>query len=151
MRMRDPERQRRKALNAERRREAARQRLAGEEASRDARASSATPQGQARSAYDGGDELFQIALPLSDTSRTISGVISGDKLGVRRDEYGHGAVLDQIECEGWRLEHANYVWEQTGSVSRDKLMSSGQTAAVTGRIIGVYIFRREERFSAGAP
>jgi hypothetical protein len=34
------------------------------------------------------------------------------------------------------------VFEQTGSVSRDKVMSSGQTASVTGNIVGVYLFRR---------
>ena len=51
-------------------------------------------------------------------------------------------TLDAIEAEGWQLAHAGYVFRMTGSVSRDKFLSSGQQAAVSGEVIGVYIFRR---------
>jgi hypothetical protein len=104
-----------------------------------------TPAGQARAAFEAGLELFQVALPLEETVRTVGGFITGDKTTTSR-AYAHADVLDEIECEGWLLQHADYVWAQTGAVSRDKFLSSGQTEAITGRIIGVYIFRRERRF-----
>jgi hypothetical protein len=105
-----------------------------------------SPQGRARAAWQTGAGLFQVSLPVATTQRTAAGVFSGDKAGIRRRTHEHTSTLDVIEAEGWRLEHASYVFEQTGSVSRDKMFSSGQTASVTGQIIGIYIFRaREER------
>jgi hypothetical protein len=100
-----------------------------------------TPQGQARVAFEAGSELFQIDLPLSETKRGLS-YFSGQHTDFSRKRHAHGSVLDAIESEGWRLEHGDYVWEQTGFVSRDKFLQSGQTGGVTGRIIGIYIFRR---------
>jgi hypothetical protein len=68
-------------------------------------------------------------------------VLGGSK-DTRKSETTHGDVLGEIEKEGWQLEDVGYVFEQTGSVSRDKFASSGQTASVTGNIVGVYLFRR---------
>jgi len=97
------------------------------------------PVSRARAARDAGARLFQIALPLSQTegfaialSRTVS--------STRTTE--HASMLDAIETEGWHLEHCNYVYRITGSVSRDKFLSSGQQEAISGEIVGVYIFRR---------
>jgi len=50
-------------------------------------------------------------------------------------------MLDSIEAEGWLLEHAGYVYRVTRTISRDKLLSSGQQEAVEGEIVGIYIFR----------
>lgn len=101
----------------------------------------ASPQGQARLAAQAEGDLFQIALPLHSTERTLGGIIVGDKT-VKVTEGNHAEVLASIESEGWRLEHAGYVFRQTESVSRDKLLSSGQTAAIAGEIWGIYVFRR---------
>lgn len=112
-----------------------------------------TPQGQARVAFEAGSQLFQIDLPLSETKRGLS-YLSGQHTDFSRKTHAHGSVLDAIESEGWHLEHCDYVWEQTGFVSRDKFLQSGQTGGVTGRIIGIYIFRRisgEQRTELGAP
>jgi hypothetical protein len=79
---------------------------------------------------------------MSPLSGTFSGIISRDKLGVKVTTGAHADVLSFIESEGWRLEQAGYVFQQTGSVSRDKLLSTGQTASVTGDIWGIYVFRR---------
>jgi hypothetical protein len=49
--------------------------------------------------------------------------------------------IEAIESEGWHLEHAGYVYRMTGSVSRDKLLSSGQQEAIHGEVLGIYIFR----------
>ena len=52
----------------------------------------------------------------------------------------HANVLDSIEAEGWRLEHAAYVYRIIRTESRDKFLSSGQF--IEGEVLGVYIFRR---------
>jgi hypothetical protein len=80
-----------------------------------------TPQGQARAARAAGSRIFQLALPLSQAS-----------------------ALDLIEAEGWRLEHAGYVYWVTGGVSRSMFLSSGQEEVVEGEILGIYIFRLTE-------
>jgi hypothetical protein len=50
-------------------------------------------------------------------------------------------VIQSIENEGWHLENVGYVYRITGSESRDKFLASGQQEAVSGEIIGIYIFR----------
>jgi hypothetical protein len=115
---------------------------AAKDAERERQEFLASPVGQARTAYEAGDVYFQFAAPITETKRTVMGVIGGDKNAVRRSDETHADALGQIEKEGWKLAEVGYVFEQTGSVSRDKLMSSGQTASVTGNIVGVYLFRR---------
>jgi hypothetical protein len=95
---------------------------------------------QARAAHAGGARLFQIALPLSVTTG-FAEVMGPTYATARTGE--HGTVLDAIEGEGWNLNHADYVFRMLGSVSRDKFLSSGQREAVSGEIVGVYIFRRQ--------
>ncbi|MGZ5394991.1 MAG: hypothetical protein ACXWEI_05830 [Mycobacterium sp.] len=55
---------------------------------------------------------------------------------VRRDasigRRGRAAdLLGQIELAGWRLEHANWVYVQTGQNSRNNLIATGQQVVVT--------------------
>jgi hypothetical protein len=102
----------------------------------------ASPRGRARAGYQAGRQFFQISLPLSATERTASGVLSGDPHAMKQTSVDPTDILAAVEAEGWRLENEGYVFRETGSVSRDKLMSSGQTAAVTGEIMGVYLLRR---------
>ena len=64
---------------------------------------------------------------------------------------GHADVLEAIEAEGWRLEHVGYVYRVISTVSRDKFLSSGQQEAVTGEIVGVYLFRAVDGGIAGNP
>src|SRR5688572_1172747 len=99
-----------------------------------------SPQGRAREARQSGAHWLQIALPLSQTERTAMGVITGDHNGVKRTSLGQEETLAAVESEGWALWNAGYVWQQTGSVSRDKLLSSGQVENVTGEIVGIYLF-----------
>ena len=49
--------------------------------------------------------------------------------------------IEDIESEGWVLINDNYVFQVTGSVSREKFLSSGQQEAVSGQLIGIYTFR----------
>jgi hypothetical protein len=101
----------------------------------------ASPAGQARAAWKAGSRYYQVALPLSVTQRTFAGFVSGDKTTATRD-VDPTDLLGAIESEGWTLWNASYVFRETGSVSRDKLLSSGQTAATVGEIVGIYLFRK---------
>lgn len=103
-----------------------------------------SPQGLAREAFKAGQRFFQIVLPISETARTALDVMGGGKDFKTTHDRNHPHVLEDIESEGWHLEHANFIFEETGSVSRDKFSSSGQTVKVTGRVVGVYLFRVTE-------
>ena len=50
-------------------------------------------------------------------------------------------IIQNIEEEGWHLEHVNYVSRITGSESTNKVMFTGKKETVTSEIIGIYIFR----------
>ena len=100
-----------------------------------------SPQGRARAARDAGEKFFQISLDISQTERTVTSVLSGSPETKTRAAGGQLHVLEAIESEGWKLEHVGYVFQETGSVSRDKFLSSGQTEQVTGRVVGIYLFR----------
>jgi hypothetical protein len=105
----------------------------------------ASPIGQATTAFDEGDGFFEIMLPISQTRRTMFAPGTYDGYSVKTQRSGsHGDLLSRIEAIGWRLEHVGYVFQMQGSVSRDKLLSSGQETGITGAIMGVYLFRRFE-------
>ena len=95
----------------------------------------------ARASRKEGRTFLQITLPLSDTRRTVVGILAGSK-ALTTDYFTEAPqILQDIEGEGWRLEHASYIFQETGSVSREKFYSSGQTGSTTGTIVGVYLFR----------
>lgn len=98
----------------------------------------ATPAGQALTARDRGETLFQIAMPLSTSKAQIAVMISAF---TTTREHRHVSTLEAIEAQGWRLDHVGYVFRETGSESRDKFLASGQQVAVSGEIVGVYLFR----------
>lgn len=97
-----------------------------------------SPAGQARAAAKAGAQIFQIALPLSETRASVVAMLGAF---TNASDHEQSGTLDSIEAEGWRLEHAGYVFRMTGSESRDKFMASGQQQAVSGEIIGIYVFR----------
>jgi len=97
-----------------------------------------SPAGQARAAKMAGAKIFQYVALLSQTSADVI-AMTGAFTSVKDSQ--HAAMLDSIEAEGWLLEHAGYVYRVTRSISRDKLLSSGQQEAVEGEIVGIYIFR----------
>lgn len=98
----------------------------------------ADPVGQARAAKAAGARLLQISLSLSQTT---GHAVAMTGTNATTTSTQHTSTLEAIEAEGWRLEHAAYVYRVTGSVSRDKFLSSGQQEAVHGEVLGVYIFR----------
>ena len=54
-------------------------------------------------------------------------------------------MLGNIEREGWELIHVGFVFKETGSVSRDKFLSSGQMVNTTSETWGVYLFRATDQ------
>jgi hypothetical protein len=133
---RSPDRQ---AAKEERQQQKAAAQLARASAQAEA-AFKASPVGQAQAARQAGRRFFQISLPIEETMRVP---MLDTHSTARADATG---LLEGIEAEGWTLIDTGYVFQETGSVSRDKLMSSGQTAQVAGRIVAIYLFR-----AAGGP
>lgn len=101
----------------------------------------ASPRGQSRAAKAAGQRYFQIEIPLALTARTFGSMLLGDVATTERRFAGQGAVLTEIEEEGWQLFQAGFVFQETGAVSRDKFLSSGQSVQTTGHTAGVYLFR----------
>jgi hypothetical protein len=135
------------ALNAQRELERAqadkereRQRQAKEQARRE-REFLASPAGQARTAFERGDRLFQCSFDVKNTTPVVVAMVGATTSGSTSDPT---VILNSICTEGWELVNASFVFEELGSVSRDKFMSSGQNVAVRGTIIGYYVFRRSE-------
>jgi len=99
------------------------------------------PQEQAREAFESGAKLFQIELPVSQTTGSVVAMNGTYTQDVDIDNTNK---LEAIESEGWKLENTGYVYRVLKSVSRDKFLSSGQQEAISGEIVGIYIFRRVE-------
>jgi hypothetical protein len=99
-----------------------------------------TPQGQARAAKERGMRTFQWVSPLETTERSAFGVVTGDKDSMKTRSFDHASTIEGIESEGWKLKHMNTTWKETGTVSRDKLLSSGQAGSVQGEVLAIYVF-----------
>jgi hypothetical protein len=99
-----------------------------------------TPAGLAREARERGDRFFEIQLEVGESRRDVSfgHADSGD-----RSAEQHGGTLGAIEAEGWRLESTGYVFVPTGQSSRQKVLGSGESVAVSGIIVGIYLFRQQ--------
>lgn len=137
----------RAAERAERERaEAERQRLMADmarhaEAEQAAARHAASPLGRAEAAFAAGHRFFEIQL---DVGLTQGSATFGEVRGAEQRSDAHLGVLGQIEEAGWRLEHAGYVFVETGQESTDKFITTGQRIAVTGKTVGIYLFRRLE-------
>jgi hypothetical protein len=99
----------------------------------------ASPPGRARAAAAAGAKLFQLELTLAQSTAVVVPMMTASTATARHQ---HANTLDAIEAEGWHLEHADYVFMMTGTESRDKFLASGQQTAVSGEVLGIYIFRR---------
>ena len=103
-----------------------------------------SPQGKAAQAFERGDEFFQIEIPHSSITGFANAAFNSSTAGKIRRKLTRTDLLGQIEESGWRLEHADWVYIQTGQNSRDKFLASGQHVVVTGEVVGIYLFRRDD-------
>lgn len=101
-----------------------------------------TPRGRARKARTAGRRLFQIDLPLSQTVGHSSLLLGTFTTATGTADATD--LLEQIEAEGWHLIDASYVFRPTGSASREKIIGSTEREAISGDIIGIYLFRATE-------
>lgn len=99
----------------------------------------ASPAGQARTAFDRGDRLFQFEI---DVKNTKAVVIPMGAATTQTSSTDPVEILNSVCHEGWDLVNGSFVFHELGSESRDKFLASGQNIAVKGTVIGYYVFRR---------
>lgn len=103
-----------------------------------------SPQGQALKAFERGDEFYQVEIPHSSVTGFTNAAFNSSTAGKIQQKLTRTDLLGQIEEAGWHLEHADWVYIQTGQNSRDKFLASGQHVVVTGEVVGIYLFRRDD-------
>lgn len=101
----------------------------------------ASPQGQARTAFATGDDVFQVDFPVMKQKAEVVAMVGAFNSAKSSDST---RTLNDIVAEGWDLVTASFVFVVQGEESRDKFMSSGQNVAVKGETRGYYVFRRDE-------
>ncbi|HKN64457.1 MAG TPA: hypothetical protein VJV76_09030 [Gaiellaceae bacterium] len=97
-----------------------------------------SPVGLATTARQQGRKLFQILLPLAELNGESSYFGSADN---QLSSLVQQSVLDEIEEVGWRLEHADAVFTETGATSSSRVLASGEGTVTRGTVYGLYIFR----------
>jgi hypothetical protein len=114
---------------------------AAKQTEREAAAFQASPVGQARTAFEQGDRLFQVDFEVMEQSAEIVAMMGSFNA---KKANTPTVVLNAIVSEGWELITGSFVFVVQGEQSRDKFMSSGQNVAVKGATVGYYLFRRAE-------
>jgi hypothetical protein len=94
----------------------------------------------ARDSFARGDEVLQLAIPLNQQSGRV-GPGGGDTSSRRADASNE---LNRVVREGWSLVTASVVFVPTTETSRDKFWLSGQQVAISGEVVGYYVFTRDE-------
>ena len=114
---------------------------AAEQAEKNRQAFLRSPVGQATTARENGQGFFEIQLEVGSSQRD-STIFGGNNTAYARSKTAsHAGTLAAIESVGWHLEHVGYIFIITGESSRDKFMATGQQTAVSGRTVGIYLFR----------
>ncbi len=113
-----------------------RQRVSASESTEDS-----TPAARARAARAAGASFFEIQLEIAESSRDVRFLESDSG---SRSERQHGQALGEIEAQGWRLESVGYVFVPTGQSSRLKMLGTGESVAVSGVVVGIYLFRASD-------
>lgn len=123
-----------------------------------------SPPGRAREAYNRGRQVFQHIEVLTETKPNVVPMVGAFTVNERGANVGAGpqnrgtagsapkSAIETIETEGWRAVHFGYVFQQTQSASRDKLLASGQQQAFGGRVLGILhvpTSRRGREYRAG--
>ena len=117
------------------------ERAAAARADQERQAFLASPTGQARQAYERGDQVFQCSFNIVNQQAIVVTMVGAKTSSQTADPT---EILNHVCREGWELVNGDFVFVQTGQQSRDKLLSSGQNVAVAGSVVGYYLFRRCE-------
>ena len=100
-----------------------------------------SPAGQARTAFEEGDEVFQASFDVMSQEALIVAMVGS---ATKKRTSDPTAILNAICREGWELLNGSFVFVEEGQQSRDKFMASGQNVATKGRTFGYYLFKRCE-------
>ncbi|MFL6239068.1 MAG: DUF2510 domain-containing protein [Actinomycetes bacterium] len=120
---------------------AANQAKAQREAAQKEQAFRSSPVGQALTAKEQQQGLFEMQLVVGQSQRD-STIWGGNNTNWSKDKkLNHAGTLAAIEAVGWKLEHVGYIFQITSESSRDKFLATGQQVAVSGQTIGIYLFR----------
>jgi hypothetical protein len=137
----------RKEREAERAREeaAAAQRAKDLEEQRKRAAFLATPVGAATAAKQAGHRFLEIQLQVGGHEGTAGFGSTTSSHSTKSS----AATLEEIEKLGWHLEHASYFYMITRESSTDHFMATGQSTAISGVTVGVYLFRNANAGESG--
>jgi hypothetical protein len=98
-----------------------------------------SPAGQARTAWERGDHIFQFEMEVKNTKAVVVPMMTATTTTTTKDPV---VILNAVAKQGWELVSGSMVFHELGSESRDKFLASGQNIAVKGTVIGYYLFRR---------
>ena len=79
-----------------------------------------------------GDTYFQIEMAIDSTFQSGYSKVVADVKATTRQHGGQGEALTYIQKKGWELVHAGFVFKESGQISRDKFLSSGQQVCRSG-------------------
>jgi len=97
-------------------------------------------QDAARRAFENGDAVFQCELELQATTGKAADFGAGTYSSTAASDVN--PALNAIAAQGWKLASSSVAFVHESTDSRDRLLRSGQAAAVSGRLVGVYVFTR---------
>jgi hypothetical protein len=106
----------------------------------------ASPAGEARLAFQSGAQVFQYQADVKSTKAIVQALSKARPKETLASRLGRGpvATLNAVCNEGWELINGSFVFVETGTVSRNRALATGQQTAVAGTVIGYYLFRRCE-------
>jgi hypothetical protein len=110
---------------------------AAAEVERQRAALAASPSGQAQAAKAAGRRYLQIVTDVTTSARSTTWL--GDN--TQSDEIDQAGMIESVEDQGWALHDVGYVFQETGSDSTGKAVVSGERTAISGKVVGIYLFR----------
>ena len=112
---------------------------AAAEVERQRAAFAASPAGLALAAKAAGRRYLQIVRDVTSLSGSTSW--AGDVS--QSDHSDQAGMIESVEDQGWRLHDVGYVFQETGTDSTEKSFVSGERTAISGKIVGIYLFRAD--------
>src|ERR1700722_14320560 len=104
----------------------------------------ASPIGQATTAKEHRQGFFEVQLTVGSSQRSTSVFDAAGSTSGTSSAVSHAGTLAGIEAVGWRLEHVGYGFMITGEASHDRVFGAGETIAVNGQTVGIYLFRNTD-------
>jgi hypothetical protein len=101
------------------------------------------PLGKARTAKEVGSKWFQVELNLEVERAKASAYLWGwARTSVSRlDDVG--GMITAIEEEGWKLQHAGFLFRPTDSVTTNRSSGHSTMHIAAGKTLGVYLFAND--------